>query len=132
MASKIIGLDIGEKRIGVASADAVARVAHPLTTLEVDDQILDSIVALLHEDVTMIVVGLPRNMQGEETAQSEVVRQFVRDLEQKTDLPIELQDESLTSVEAEKRLKLANPNFEKGDVDKEAAAIILQDKLDAS
>ena len=136
---KIIGLDVGEKRIGVAKCDTSVRIAIPQNTIEVDGtefQQLAKLATLIGTDY--FVLGLPRNNQGEETAQSEFVKNFARSL--KKHLPsakIHFQDESLTSVEAEARLKSkksyrkSGKLFQKGEVDSEAATIILQDFLES-
>ena len=132
MTIKLIGLDVGTKRIGVARADTSTRIAVPDGFVIVNGQEFSEIarIARLHDSNTF-VVGLPRNNQGEETAQSAYVRKFAKTLAQT--IPgarIYFQDESLTSVEAESRLKSRKKNFEKGDVDAESAAIILQDCIE--
>ncbi len=127
----IIALDVGEKRIGIASGNAHIRIANPQVTLANPGSFVDDIVALVNEDnAEIIVVGLPRNMEGEETKQTGAVRDFVDRLKKSLDLQIVFQDESLTSVEAERRLKQRGNDYAKADIDKEAAAIILQDYLD--
>lgn len=129
---KLIGLDVGTKRIGVAKADSNVRVAVPYSAVEVDGNEFDKIASLARAwDINCFVLGLPRNNSGEETKQSQVVRQFAAEL--KTAIPdakICFQDESLTSVEAEKRLKKRKKSYKKGDIDSEAATIILQDFLE--
>ncbi len=129
---KLIGLDVGTKRIGVAKADSNVRVAVPYSAVEVDGTEFDKIASLARAwDINCFVLGLPRNNSGEETKQSQFVRQFAADL--KEAIPgakICFQDESLTSVEAEKRLKKRKKSYKKGDIDSEAATIILQDFLE--
>lgn len=129
---KLIALDVGTKRIGVAKADSKVRIAIPYSAVEVDGTEFDKIASLARAwDINSFVLGLPRNSQGEETEQSRYTRQFAKDL--KRAIPgakICFQDESLTSVEAEKRLKGRKKGFKKGDIDSEAAAIILQDFLE--
>lgn len=129
---KLIGLDVGTKRIGVAKADTSVRIAVPDGFVAVNGQEFSEIarIARLY-DSNVFVVGLPRNNQGEETAQSAYVRKFANVLAQT--IPgsrIYFQDESLTSVEAEKRLKARKRNYSRGDIDAEAAAIILQDCIE--
>ena len=135
---KLIGLDVGEKRIGVAKCDTSVRIAIPQNTIEVDGtefQQIAKLASLIGTDY--FVLGLPRSNDGRETAQSEYVKQFARSL--KKHIPsakIQFQDESLTSVEAEARLKSKKSYrktgklFKKGEVDSEAATIILQDFLE--
>ena len=130
---KLIALDVGTKRIGIAKADTSVRIAVPYPAVEVEDGAEFNKIASLARawDINAFVLGLPRNASGEETKQSQYVRQFAKDL--KKAIPgakICFQDESLTSVEAEKRLKNRKKGYKKGDVDSEAATIILQDFLE--
>lgn len=133
MASRsLIGLDVGEKRIGVAVADLGVRIAVPFTTIVVDGTELEAISELvIREDAQTIVVGYPRNQQGEPTAQTNYVENFARQLEN-IEAEIVFQDESLTSVMAEQRLMAHKKPYTKGDIDAQAAAIILQDYLEAN
>lgn len=125
----LVCLDIGERRIGVAVADTSVRIAIPYDTIEVSGTEIRQIAEIAtREDADIIVVGYPRNQQGEATAQTQYVEKFadlLRDIAK-----IEFQDESLTSVHAEKRLQARNKHYSKADIDKEAAAIILQDYLE--
>lgn len=125
----LICLDVGERRIGVAVADTAVRIAVPYDTIVVDGSELRAIAELaVRESANKFIVGYPRNQQGEATAQSEYVERFA---EQLVDIaPYLFQDESLTSVIAENRLKSRGKPYEKGDIDKEAAAIILQDYME--
>lgn len=129
---KLIALDVGTKRIGVAKADSTVRVAVPYSAVEVDGNEFNKIASLARAwDVNNFVLGLPRNSQGEETQQSRYVRKFAKVLKEAIpDAKICFQDESLTSVEAEKRLKNRKKGYKKGDIDSEAAAIILQDFIE--
>ena len=127
---KLIGLDIGTKRIGVAKVDMDSvKIAVPYGTIDVDGTEFNQIASFSRVYGTeMFVLGLPRNSQGQETKQSEYVRDFAKKL--KKAIPsakVCFQDESLTSVEAEERLKSRKQNYEKGEIDAEAATIILQD-----
>lgn len=130
---RVLGLDVGEKRIGVAKADSDTRIAVPLTTIEVDGNEWQEIARLTStQNTTFFVVGMPRSNEGNQTQQSLYVRNFAKTLIEK--LPgakIRFQDESLTSVEAENRLKARKKPYEKADIDAEAAAIILQDFLES-
>lgn len=125
----LVCLDVGERRIGVALADTVVRIAVPYDTFEVDGSEVKAIAELVvREGAGKLVLGYPRNQQGEATAQSEFVERFA---EQLTGIAeVVYQDESLTSVAAEQRLKSRGRQFSKGDIDKEAASIILQDYLE--
>ena len=131
MSDRIICLDVGEKRIGVAVADLGVKIAIPLTTIEVDGTEIEQILRLYgNERAKTLVVGYPRNQQGETTAQTVYVEDFVRPLAEYVD--IEFQDESLTSIQAEERLKSRGHRYTKGDIDAEAAAIILQDYMEVN
>ena len=129
---KLIGLDVGTKRIGVAKADSTTKIAVPDGFINVNGQEFAEIARLARlYSTTTFIVGLPRNNSGEETRQSLYVRQFARQLAMSIpNARIYFEDESLTSVEAEKRLKARKKNFEKGEIDAEAATIILQDFLE--
>ncbi len=130
---KLIGLDVGTKRIGVAKADSKVRIAVPYTAVEVNNgQEFDKIASLARAwDIEGFVLGLPRNNEGRETKQSAYVRKFAKELKEHIPgIKICFQDESLTSVEAEKRLKNRKKGYKKGDIDSEAAVIILQDFLE--
>ncbi len=129
---KILGLDVGTKRIGVAKADSNVKIAIPHTTVNVDGSEFEQIAHIAEiYNAKHIAVGLPRNSSGEETAQSTYAREFAIKLKQRLpDTKIFFQDESLTSVEAEKRLNASHKKYQKGDIDAEAATIILQDFLE--
>lgn len=130
---KILGLDVGTKRIGVAKADTEVKIATPDTTISVDGNELREIARLARlYDTHFFVVGLPRNNQGVETEQSVYSRNFANTLKQAIpEAVIRFQDESLTSVEAEERLKRRKKRYAKGEIDAEAAAIILQDFIES-
>ena len=127
-----LGLDVGEKRIGVAIGDNITKIASPITVIANDSETIANIQKLISQyKVEKIIVGLPRNSSGIETAQSQFVRDFTKQLEF-LDIPIIFQDESLTSVEAEKRLNLYGKKYRKGDIDNESAVIILTDFLESN
>lgn len=132
--SKIINLlclDVGEKRIGVAVGDSEVRIAVPFETIEVDGEEVGAIAELIsREDTDILVIGYPRNQAGEATAQTKVIEKFAARLSGLVP-KIAFQDESLTSVIAEEQLKGYGRPFSKGDVDSQAAAIILQDYIEA-
>lgn len=125
-----IALDVGEKRIGVATGDSVIRIAIPKTTLEVDGTEIEKIKKVfVEEEADAIIIGYPRNQSGQSTAQSIFVEEFAEKIKGITTNLI-FQDESLTSVMAEERLKSYGKPYSKADIDKQAATIILQDYLD--
>ena len=126
---RILGLDVGEKRIGVAKVDSNTRIAVPVGFVVVDGTEWQEIIKLAKlNNTNFFVLGLPRSNEGNETKQTLYVRQFAKTLvENIPEARIKFQDESLTSVEAEARLKKRKKKYEKGEIDAEAAAIILQD-----
>lgn len=129
----ILGLDVGEKRIGVALAEEL--LAIPLTVINRagDEADLEMIISLAEEHgVERIVVGLPRSMDGSMGRQVESVLAFSRALSQHTDVPIDTWDERLSTVAAERLLVDAGMKREKRKArrDAMAAAIILQGYLD--
>ena len=130
-AKNLLGLDIGTRRIGVAVANSSIKIAIPLTTIEVNDgdEILQINKIIVNEKINTIVAGLPRNMSGEETAQSVYTKDFLENFKLSVN-EIKFQDESLTSVQAENILKSYKKPYTKGDIDMQAAAIILQDYLE--
>lgn len=138
---RILALDIGVKRIGIAFADTKVRIAIPRGMIPVDGEELAAIAKNYRlEKAELIVVGLPRNNQGEETQQTQYVRDFIQKLQayfaeqEKTRLFVRFQDESLTSVMAEARFgnNISRNDRATGKVDAEAAAIILQDFIETT
>jgi putative Holliday junction resolvase len=130
-----LGLDVGKKRIGIAGCDGTGLVAAGLMTLErtsfaQDCEQLQSIVQ--EREVTLLVVGLPYNLDGSLGFQAKQVQKFARRLAEALQLPLEYVDERLTSVEAENQLKAQKrfSTYNKGLIDQQAAQIILQQWLD--
>lgn len=120
-----LGLDIGSKRIGVARINSVARIPEPLVTLENNDSFTVELRKIIDKEaVDLIVVGLPRNMSGEETQQTNIVKDFVdKVLRPSINLPIIYYDETLSSVDAE---KYSDDTKKKRGIDAIAAAEILR------
>jgi putative holliday junction resolvase len=136
-----LGIDIGARRLGLALSDASATLATPWqvieagVSLDADIEKLSAIVtALKAEDdgLKVIVVGLPLRLDGTPTDQTGRARELAARLENVTGLPVVLQDERLTSREAEQRLAIRMTDWRKRKekLDAAAAAIILQDYLD--
>lgn len=127
--SSLLCLDVGTKRIGVAAADSTVPIAMPLTTIEVDGMEIEAIEDIVKDrSIDKIIVGLPRNQFGGKTQQTEYSEKFAEKLKDLAD--IVFQDESLTSVHAEEKLRADGRPFKKSDVDALAAALILQDYLE--
>jgi putative Holliday junction resolvase len=126
----LVCLDVGEKRIGVAVADTAVRIAVAFDTIVVDGNELNNIAEIvIRQSAKTIVVGYPRNQQGETTAQTSYVENFAKQLQTIVD-DIVFQDESLTSVIAERRLITMKKPYTKADIDAQAAAIILEDYME--
>ena len=126
---KIIGLDVGTVRIGVAHVDTTTKIAIPDGYINVNGQEISEIQRKLSfHNSNVLVVGMPRSNDGNQTAQSDLVKSFTEYIAATIPgLKIYFQDESLTSVEAENRLKRRKNNYQKSEIDAESAAIILQD-----
>lgn len=140
---RIVGLDVGQRRIGVAISDASRMLARPVGVLQVKGlaaatvaQVAAEIARLAGEDdpVDSIVVGLPKRLDGSPNDMTAPVQQFAASLQARTGLPVVLQDERLTSHEAESRLAVREKDWRarKAKLDAAAAAIILQDYLDTN
>ena len=137
---RLVGIDLGERRIGIAVSDASATLARPLRTIQRDRSdelavrgLLDAIAALNAEDeVGGVVVGLPTHLDGTASDQTARVRKMVDLLGAKLSIPIVLQDERLSSHEAEERLAIHERDWRKrkAKLDAASAAVILQDYLD--
>ena len=127
--ANIVALDVGTKRIGVAVADSVVPIAMPLETVEVDGTEIDTIKRIVEDrHAEKVVVGYPRNQSGDATDQTAISEAVGRKVAVFTE--VVYQDESLTSIMAEDRLKAAGKPYTKGDIDAAAATIILQDYLE--
>ena len=130
-----LGLDIGDKRIGVALSDPGGILASPFTIIDCKDERLDIEVILdivRQHQVEQIIVGLPRSMDGSIGQQAEKVKAFVQELGSHTDIQIEFRDERLTTVSAKRLMQPAKRKKTKKKVryDAAAAALILQSYLD--
>ena len=136
---RILGIDVGRRRIGLAISDVSGTLARPLTTLEVTaenaiDRVVAEVARLAADDegLASIVVGLPRHLDGTPSDETSHVRAFIAGLAARTAVPIVTGDERLTSREAEDRLAIRERDWRKRKalLDAAAAAIILQDHLD--
>jgi len=136
---RILGIDVGRRRIGLAISDVSGTLARPLMTLEVTaenaiDRVVAEVTRLAADDegLASIVVGLPRHLDGTPSDETSHVRAFIDGLAARTAVPIVTGDERLTSREAEDRLAIRERDWRKRKalLDAAAAAIILQDHLD--
>ncbi|HVC36475.1 MAG TPA: Holliday junction resolvase RuvX [Candidatus Dormibacteraeota bacterium] len=130
LTNSYLALDIGQVRIGLAIASTQNRLARPLITLKNDHTFLDRLLALVADNkAKLLVVGLPRGLDGQDTAQTSFVRQFATTLKEYIGLPIYFQDEALTSKQAENELISRRKAYTKEDVDALSATYILEDFL---
>ena len=134
--SRVLGLDFGERRIGLALSDPLGIIAKPLTFIDrkkTADHISRISEIVSERKITSIVVGLPLTLKGNYSKQTEIVLAFIDQLKSDLQIPIMTVDERLSSVAAEKSLQAqaVKTGHNKGRVDETAAAIFLQEYLDS-
>lgn len=132
---RVLGLDPGDARIGVAISDPGRRVAVPFGTVRVGQPPgeLKAVAAIVADnDVTAVVIGLPRELSGKEGPRAAHARAFADAIQGFVEVPIDFQDERLTTVEAERLLRGAGVvgKRRRANVDQTAATLILQTWLD--
>ena len=133
--NRILAIDYGDVRIGLALSDLTCTIAQPFKTINYDsiDHLINQLFEIISENqVNKVVVGIPYNMKGNDTQQTTKVREFVSILEKKLGYEVILIDERLTSSEAEKFMHQMDikTGFNKDKIDKIAASIILQEYID--
>jgi putative Holliday junction resolvase len=133
--TRILGIDFGTVRIGLALSDPTGTLASPLPHLE--KKTISQINAALTElvethEISRVVVGLPRNMDGSYGPAAEKVRDFISKIQGSLSVPIETQDERLTTVQASKQLSQIGLNQKelRKKIDSSSASLILQQYLD--
>ncbi|MCH7851761.1 MAG: Holliday junction resolvase RuvX [Candidatus Marinimicrobia bacterium] len=134
--TRILGIDFGERRVGLAVSDPLKIIAQPFITLirDAGDGWWNQLEAVISEqEIELAVVGYPLTMSGEQGRQTKVVDKFIADLEQNLALPVERYDERLTTVAARKALQQQGikTGHNKEMVDRTAAAMFLQNYLDS-
>ncbi len=140
MRGRILAVDVGARRVGLAISDPSGMLARPLETLFVSsaadavDRVARRVDQLAHDDdgLAGIVVGLPARLDGSPTTETARVTSFISSLKSRTAVTIATEDERLSSREAESRLALRERDWRKRKewLDAAAAAVILQDYLD--
>lgn len=144
MPGRILAIDWGLARIGLAVSDATRTLATPIPALHEKDKRaqIERVVALVAtEEITRIIVGLPLHLDGAESPSSQAARKYAEKLATRVGVPVELHDERFTSVEAESRLdeldglggrssRARDKRADKGRIDSASAAILLQSVLD--
>ncbi len=133
--SRYLGIDFGEKRVGVAITDPTRTIAQPLKTISYTSlkKLVTEIKTLLNEkQVVKVIVGLPLSMKGSDSAQTRVVREFAERLRKSCAVPVELIDERLTTVQAHQVMHQMGkkPSRHREKVDQIAAQYILQTYID--
>ena len=135
---RILALDVGDRRIGIALSDPLGMLASPLTTIERatpdTDTAIDAILALADQhEAAEILVGIPYLMSGRIGAQARITLDFAQALATRTHIPVTQADERLSSVQADRMLTQSGTSNtrDKGRTDSAAAAVILQAYLDA-
>ncbi|HHZ17792.1 MAG TPA: Holliday junction resolvase RuvX [Acholeplasmataceae bacterium] len=136
---RILGLDLGTKTVGMAISDVTATIATPLGTVRIPENDLESALqavlkVVAEYDIKKIVMGLPRHMSGDMGTLAEYCRSFAKMLSESSALEVIMIDERLTSRIAERVMLAADVSRKKRkqNVDKLAAAVILQSYLDAN
>ena len=132
---RILAIDFGERRIGLAISDPLGITAQGLPTIDTKktkDPFSDIQEIIIDKNVTRIVVGMPRNMDGSIGSKGEEVRKFMDQLARRTGVKVEAWDERLTSVQSLKSMRVMGIKQEKKDaVDRISATLILQSYLDS-
>lgn len=136
VAKRVLGLDVGESRIGVALCDSSGIIVSPLAAIKRSnlENDLKAIVRLAEDnDVRAVVVGLPISLNGRMERQARLVSRFIRDLAKESPVPVRSQDERFSTAEAERLLREGGhqPSREKGLRDSASAAVILRAYLDS-
>ena len=134
--SRVLGIDYGERRIGLALSDPMGIIAKPLRIIDrkiTTDYISEILNTSKEKNANIIVVGLPLTLRGKKSKQTEIVQKFIEKLKQLGKIPVVPVDERLSSIAAKKSLQSqgVKTGHEKGRVDETAAAIILQEYLDS-
>lgn len=132
---RVLSIDFGLKRVGLATCDQTETLVSPFKTLErtTRDALFDVLASIIVEEkIEAIVVGLPLSMDGEDTLTTRQARNFADSLGRRTDLPIHLMDERLTSAQAEEELNAAGLRGKKKKMalDSQAAVVILRSWLE--
>ena len=137
MIGRVVAFDLGDRRIGVAVSDPTGTLASGRDTLLRDGEAWPwrAILGVIEEEEAVrVVVGNPRHMSGEASDRTAMSEAFAAELRERSGLPVDLQDERLTSVEAERQLRDSGRSKkkkrDKGEVDRAAAVLILQTWLD--
>jgi putative Holliday junction resolvase len=137
---RVLGIDLGRRRVGLAISDPSGTLARPVTTLHVEreadalERVAEAVAQYAAEEdgLAAVVVGVPTRLDGSATAETADARRFIDALGRRAAVPVVGADERLTSREAESRLAVRERDWRrrKKTLDAAAAAVILQDYLD--
>ncbi len=135
--NRVLGIDYGERRIGLALSDPLKIIAKPFRIIDrnlTPDFITELLLIINENNVNRVVVGLPLNLKGRYSKQTEIVIKFIDELKKIQNIQVIQLDERMSSVAAEKSLIIQNIKlgYNKEKIDETAAAIILQEYLDST
>ena len=135
--NRVLGIDYGERRIGLALSDPLKIIAKPFRIIDrnlTPDFITELLLIINENNVNRVVVGLPLNLKGRYSKQTEIVIKFIDELKKIQNIQVIQLDERMSSVAAEKSLIIQNIKlgYNKEKIDGTAAAIILQEYLDST
>jgi putative Holliday junction resolvase len=126
----LMALDVGERRIGLAVANSTNLLSTPLKTLTFSGSVNEEISELIKaNEIDVLVVGLPKNLNDEDTDQTRFVRSFTDKLQKTVKIPINYENEALSSARAKKTLEQSKKPYQKSDIDSLAACFILDDYM---
>jgi len=135
LGKRLLGIDYGSKRVGIAVSDPLNIIARGVTVIPNSEKLIGEIKRIAGEfDIEKIVVGIPLNLKGQKGSKAEEVEEFIRALEAELGIEIVRQDERFTTMEAHRTLRDMNVGKSKrrsrGTIDEMASALILQGYLD--
>ncbi|HSX47643.1 MAG TPA: Holliday junction resolvase RuvX [Patescibacteria group bacterium] len=127
---KALGVDFGDKRLGLAITSLSAKLPEPYLTLIIDNNIFKTLKQIItSENIKNVIVGMPRSLSGQDTDQTSKTKDFIDNLKKEVKIPIIEKDETLTSVKAEEELNSIGQQYKKTDIDALSAVYILEDWL---
>jgi len=132
MSERLLAVDLGDRRTGIAAGDTVSGTVVPLTVLAMDrnDALLDAVAAIVREHgPDAVILGLPLNMDGAEGPRAKLTRDFGEALAEATGIQVHMHDERLTSFEAEQRMRGTSRRAKKEHADAVAACVLLESWL---
>ena len=129
MSERLLAIDLGDKRTGIACGDVISGAAMPVTVLDIPrgDALMTAIIDLVREHAPdLILMGLPLNMDSTEGPRAELSRTFAAELSERTGVVVAFHDERLTSFEAEQRMRGTSRSQKKAKADAMAACVLLE------